>query len=78
VTKTYPEPPDRTIVGFGSPVIRVYVRVDEWRIDVSPEARWWEASDDSTEDPITWAKVTDGRHYGEPYILVPAPMEATE
>lgn len=74
MTSTFPEPPDTTIIGFGSPVARVYVRVDEWRLPQTPEARWWEADDMSTEDPLTWEQVTDGRHYGAPFVLVPAMM----
>ncbi len=78
MTKTYPEPPDTTIVGFGSPITRAYVRIDEWSINMPPDARWWEATDGSVKEPLTWEQITDGRHYGAPYILEPKAMEVSE
>jgi len=71
----YAEPPDLSIVGYGSPIVRAYVRMDAWTPSSLPMNRWFETHDQSTKEALTWEEVTDARHYGAPYLLTPSPIE---
>ncbi len=78
MSATRPEPPDGTIVGWGSPVKAVLVRVDEWTTPPGSTDRWWPADDGTFEHPIDWATACDRNHHrGEPYALVATPLEAS-
>lgn len=74
--RTYPEPPDGSIVGWGHPIRQVRVRLDDFAESDVPHERWFLASDDDLEAPKDWAAVLASDGY-EPYLLVEQPYSAS-
>lgn len=74
----FEEPPNHSVVGWGSPLIRgARVRIDEY-VDErdDPLERWYDFSDDSLERPLTWQEYCDrimcsGWH---PQLFRPEPL----
>jgi hypothetical protein len=75
---TYVEPPDGSIVGWGSPVLAVHVRIDEYAHPTpgpDEDERWFQA-DEVDDDPLCWESLCRShRGDGVPYLLVPASLE---
>lgn len=68
-----PEPPNGSVIGWGNPIRRVYARIDEFA-DKDQDGkveneRWFEASDNSMEDPLSWLSLISST-VDEPYLLV--------
>ena len=68
------EPENHTIVGWGAPIIKgARVRVDEWAEtdgDGKPQyEHWFEVSEDSDADPISWSTLQARARGQEIYIL---------
>lgn len=78
MTTVFEEPPNLSVVGWGSPVIRgARVRIDSY-VDKEddPLARWFDFSDDSLDAPLTWQAYCDwitDRDY-HPQLFIPRPL----
>lgn len=72
---TYLEPRDGSIVGWGSPVSAVKVRIDEYAVSTHPLERWYDASDNDVDLPQEWDVIcAEQAHHGFPYLLTPTDL----
>jgi hypothetical protein len=77
MTATYPEPPDGSIVGWGTPIHSCYVRIDEYAEVDTPLQRWFPPDDaaDLVDGPATWEQICSD--WPGPYLLTPTPLKET-